>query len=80
MELARPFRFMDIRMNREQMIAFVVATLAMGIMYVLLTRMPIGRAMRAVADTVARAGGASTARRSSAGPGSSPDVLAVGGC
>lgn len=50
MELARPFRFMDIRMNREQMIAFVVATLAMAIMYVLLTRMPIGRAMRAVAD------------------------------
>lgn len=55
MELARPFRFMDIRMNREQMIAFVVATLAMGIMYVLLTRMPIGRAMRAVADNPALA-------------------------
>jgi branched-subunit amino acid ABC-type transport system permease component len=50
MELARPFRFLDIRMNREQMIAFVVATIAMGIMYVLLTKMPIGRAMRAVAD------------------------------
>lgn len=55
MELARPFRFMDIRMNREQMIAFVVATLAMAIMYVLLTRMPIGRAMRAVADNPALA-------------------------
>ena len=55
MELARPFRFMDIRMNREQMIAFVVATLAMGIMWVLLTRMPIGRAMRAVADNPALA-------------------------
>ncbi len=50
MDLARPFRFMDIRMNREQMIAFVVATIAMAVMYVLLTRMPIGRAMRAVAD------------------------------
>jgi branched-subunit amino acid ABC-type transport system permease component len=50
LELARPFRFMDIRMNREQMIAMLVATLAMAIMYVLLTRMPIGRAMRAVAD------------------------------
>ena len=49
-ELARPFRFLDIRMNREQMTAMVVATLAMGLMYVLLTRMPIGRAMRAVAD------------------------------
>lgn len=49
-EIARPFRFMDIRMNREQMIAMFVATAAMGIMYVLLTRMPIGRAMRAVAD------------------------------
>lgn len=55
MELARPFRFMDIRMNREQMIAFVVATLAMAAMYVLLTRMPIGRAMRAVADNPALA-------------------------
>lgn len=55
MELARPFRFMDIRMNREQMIAFVVATLAMAVMYVLLTRMPIGRAMRAVADNPALA-------------------------
>jgi branched-subunit amino acid ABC-type transport system permease component len=55
MELARPFRFLDIRMNREQMIAFVVATLAMGIMWVLLTRMPIGRAMRAVADNPALA-------------------------
>ncbi|MEO5692021.1 MAG: branched-chain amino acid ABC transporter permease [Usitatibacter sp.] len=49
-ELARPFRFFDIRMNREQMTAMVVATLAMGLMYVLLTRMPVGRAMRAVAD------------------------------
>ncbi len=55
MELARPFRFMDIRMNREQMIAFVVATVAMAVMYVLLTRMPIGRAMRAVADNPALA-------------------------
>lgn len=55
MDLARPFRFMDIRMNREQMIAFVVATLAMAVMYVLLTRMPIGRAMRAVADNPALA-------------------------
>ncbi len=50
MELARPFRFFDIRMNREQMITIVVSTLAMLAMYVLLTKMPIGRAMRAVAD------------------------------
>lgn len=50
MELARPFRFLDIRMNREQMITIVVATLAMLAMYYLLTRSPIGRAMRAVAD------------------------------
>lgn len=50
LELARPFRFMDIRMNREQMIAMAVATAAMVLMYILLTRMPIGRAMRAVAD------------------------------
>lgn len=50
LELARPFRFFDIRMNREQMITIVVSTLAMLAMYVLLTKMPIGRAMRAVAD------------------------------
>jgi len=50
LELARPFRFLDIRMNHEQMIGIAVATTAMIVMYVLLTRMPIGRAMRAVAD------------------------------
>ena len=55
MELARPFRFLDIRMNREQMITITVATVAMLIMYVLLTRLPIGRAMRAVADNPALA-------------------------
>src|SRR3954465_4919375 len=49
-ELARPFRFFDIRMNREQMITIAVATAAMLLMWVLLTRMPMGRAMRAVAD------------------------------
>src|SRR5688572_29967485 len=54
-ELARPFRFLDIRMNREQMIAMIVAVIAMAAMYVLLTRMPIGRAMRAVADNPALA-------------------------
>ena len=54
-ELARPCRFFDIRMNREQMITIVVSTLAMLAMYVLLTRMPIGRAMRAVADNPALA-------------------------
>jgi branched-subunit amino acid ABC-type transport system permease component len=54
-ELARPFRFFDIRMNREQMITIAVATAAMLLMYVLLTRMPIGRAMRAVADNPALA-------------------------
>ena len=55
LELARPFRFLDIRMNREQMIAMVVATSAMVLMYFLLNRMPIGRAMRAVADNPALA-------------------------
>lgn len=55
MELARPFRFFDIRMNREQMIAMLVATVAMALMYILLTRMPVGRAMRAVADNPALA-------------------------
>jgi branched-subunit amino acid ABC-type transport system permease component len=54
-ELARPFRFLDIRMNREQMIIIGVSTLAMIAMYVLLTRMPIGRAMRAVSDNPALA-------------------------
>ncbi len=54
-ELARPFRFFDIRMNKEQMIAIVVATIAMLAMYFLLTKMPVGRAMRAVADNPALA-------------------------
>ena len=54
-ELARPFRFLDVRMNREQMIAIVICTFALLAMYVLLTRMPIGRAMRAVADNPALA-------------------------
>lgn len=54
-ELARPFRVLDIRMNREQMIAMIVAVIAMATMYVLLTRTPIGRAMRAVADNPALA-------------------------
>jgi branched-subunit amino acid ABC-type transport system permease component len=54
-ELARPFRFFDIRMNREQMITIVVSTFAMLAMYFLLTRMPIGRAMRAVSDNPALA-------------------------
>ena len=47
-ELARPFRFLDIRMNREQMIIIGVSTLAMIAMYVLLTRMPIGRAVQEI--------------------------------
>jgi branched-subunit amino acid ABC-type transport system permease component len=54
-ELARPFRFADVRMNREQMITIAVASAAMLLMYVLLTRLPIGRAMRAVADNPALA-------------------------
>ena len=49
-ELARPFRFADVRMNYEQMITIAVSTAAMLAMWVLLTRMPMGRAMRAVAD------------------------------
>ena len=54
-ELARPFRFADIRMNHEQMITIGVASAAMAAMYVLLTRLPMGRAMRAVADNPALA-------------------------
>ena len=49
-ELARPFRFLDIRMNREQMLTFAVSAAAMIAMWLLLTRTPVGRAMRAVAD------------------------------
>jgi branched-subunit amino acid ABC-type transport system permease component len=49
-ELARPFRFADVRMNHEQMITIAVSSAAMIAMWVLLTRLPIGRAMRAVAD------------------------------
>ena len=55
LELARPFRFLDLRMNREQIITIVVATAAMLLMWLLLTRLPIGRAMRAVADNPALA-------------------------
>jgi len=55
LELARPFRFLDLRMNREQMITIAVATCAMLLMWLLLTRLPIGRAMRAVADNPALA-------------------------
>ena len=49
-ELARPFFFMDIRMNREQIITIIVSTIAMIFMYILLKHMSIGRAMRAVSD------------------------------
>jgi len=49
-ELARPFRFLDVRMNREQMITLAISALAMTAMWLLLTRSPVGRAMRAVAD------------------------------
>ena len=49
-ELARPFRFLDIRMNREQMITLAISAAAMLAMWFLLTRTPVGRAMRAVAD------------------------------
>ena len=55
LELARPFRFLDIRMNREQMITIAVASAAMLLMWLLLTRAPMGRAMRAVADNPALA-------------------------
>jgi branched-subunit amino acid ABC-type transport system permease component len=50
LEIARPFRFLDIRMNREQMITLAISTAAMVAMWLLLTRTPVGRAMRAVAD------------------------------
>ena len=42
-------------MNREQMIEIVIAVTAIVVMYILLTRLPIGRAMRAVADNPALA-------------------------
>jgi branched-subunit amino acid ABC-type transport system permease component len=42
-------------MNHEQMITIATATTAMVAMWVLLTRMPMGRAMRAVADNPALA-------------------------
>src|SRR5258706_8210664 len=54
-QLARPFRVAAIRMNYEQMITLGVATTPMLAMYVLLTQMPMGRAMRAVADNPALA-------------------------
>jgi len=50
LELARPFRLADVRMNHEQMITIAVSSAAMIAMWVLLTRLPMGRAMRAVAD------------------------------
>lgn len=49
-ELARPFRVMDIRMNREQMMTLAISAAAMAAMWALLNRTAIGRAMRAVAD------------------------------
>src|SRR5215510_13115971 len=42
-ELARPFRVADVRMNYEQMITIAVSSAAMIAMYVLLTRLPMGR-------------------------------------
>jgi len=55
LELARPFRFLDLRMNHEQMITLSVATTAMLTMWFLLAKTPAGRAMRAVADNPALA-------------------------
>ena len=49
-ELARPLRFMGIRMNEEQLMAIAIAALTMVAMYLLLTRTSLGRAMRAIAD------------------------------
>ena len=49
-ELARPFRILEVRMNQEQMVTLAISALAMGAMYVILAHTPIGRAMRAVAD------------------------------
>src|SRR5690349_1536356 len=49
-ELARPFRVADIRMNWEQMITLGVSASAMLAMWFLLSKTPTGRAMRAVAD------------------------------
>jgi branched-subunit amino acid ABC-type transport system permease component len=54
-ELARPFRVADIRMNWEQMITLGVSATAMLAMWFLLSRTPTGRAMRAVADNPALA-------------------------
>ncbi|MBM3484744.1 MAG: branched-chain amino acid ABC transporter permease [Alphaproteobacteria bacterium] len=54
-ELARPFRVADIRMNYEQMITLSVSATAMLLMWFLLSRTATGRAMRAVADNPALA-------------------------
>ena len=55
MELARPFRFADVRMNHEQMVTLSAGTAAMFILWFLLNKTPTGRAMRAVADNPALA-------------------------
>src|SRR4051794_39117580 len=49
-ELSRPFRVLGIRMNIDQLVAVGVSAATIIAMYLLLTHVPIGRAMRAVAD------------------------------
>jgi branched-subunit amino acid ABC-type transport system permease component len=63
-ELARPLRFMGIRMNEEQLMAIAIAALTMVAMYLLLTRTSLGRAMRAIADnaSIAQVRGIDTRR------------------
>ena len=48
--VARPHRWMGLRVNNEQILIFVVALLAMVIVWFILMRTPFGRAMRAVSD------------------------------
>jgi len=48
--VARPFRVLDLRINREQMITAAVALTCMLAVHLLLRHTRLGRAMRAVAD------------------------------
>lgn len=48
--VARPFRVLDLRINQEQIVTAVTATLCMIAVHLLLRRTRLGRAMRAVAD------------------------------
>ncbi len=48
--LSRPLRYAGLRINYEQIVAAGVAVAALILVYLILLRSPLGRAMRAVAD------------------------------